>query len=124
VAKVAAVTGWFAANIGANAVDAQLGPPLSATGTAPATFNWCCGSWVDADAKAILVKLCQLAGVAVPTVAQWDNATRAQKIAWLLSVQAAILSGYGAYVTLAMNDGTWDSPAAALAAMGLQVIAP
>jgi hypothetical protein len=122
-AKVAAVVSWFQANVGASAVDPQLGPALNPSGlpTDPVTHRWCCGAWVEADAKKILVKLCQLAGVAPPTAAQWDNATRAQKISWLHSVQAAIWSGYGAWVTLAGNDDVWDDAGAALAAAGVAV---
>jgi hypothetical protein len=123
-AKVAAVVTWFQANVGANAVDAQLGPGLNASGLAadPVTYRWCCGSYTDAECKAILAKLCQLAAVTPPTNVQWNGWTGAQKRSWLLSVQAAILSGYGAYVTLADNTGAWDDPAAALTALGLKTI--
>lgn len=121
-AKVAAVVAWFQANIGAASVPADLGPGLSATGSAPATYAWMCGSYTDAECKAILAKLCQLAAVTPPTNLQWNGWTGAQKISWLASVRAAILSGYGAFVTLADNAGTWDDPAAALQAMGLLTV--
>jgi hypothetical protein len=126
VAKVAAVVSWMQTNLGANAVDPLLGPGLNASGLAadPVTCRWCNGAWRDAEAKAILSKLCQLAAVATPTAAQWDNATRAQKINWLKSVQASIRTNYGVFVTLAGNDSVWDDPDAALAAMGLKTIAP
>lgn len=122
VAKVAAVVAWLTANIDPN-TDPQLGPALNATGLAtdPATYRWCDGSYVDADCKAILLKLCQLASVTPPTGPQWNGWTQAEKIAWLKSVQSAILAGYRAYVTLADNAGTWDDPSAALAAMSLKV---
>jgi hypothetical protein len=124
VAKVAAVVAWFQANVGANSVPADLGPGLNASGLAadPVTFRWCCGAWVDADARAILAKLCQLAAVTPPTLATWTGWNGAQKRSWLLSVQSAILSGYGAFVTLADNGGAWDDPQAALAALGLKVV--
>src|SRR4051812_16953909 len=104
-AKLAAVVAWFQANIGANAVDALLGPALCAAGdgTLTPTFRWCCGGFADAEAKAILTKLCQLAGVAVPTLAQWDNATQAQKRAWWLSVRDAVWTNYGAWCSLVDN---------------------
>jgi hypothetical protein len=121
-AKVAAVVAWFQANIGAGAVPAALGPGLSATGTAPATFAWMSGSYTDAECKAILAKLCQLAAVTPPTNLQWNGWAQSEKVAWLASVRAAILAGYGAWVTLCDNAGAWDDPAAALAATGLQVI--
>jgi hypothetical protein len=124
VAKVATVVTWFQANIGANSVPADLGPGLNATGLAadPVTHNWSDGSYTDAECKAILAKLCQLAGVTPPTNAQWSGWTGVQKRSWLGSVRAAILSGYGVYVTLADNSDVWDDPAAALAALGLQTI--
>jgi len=122
VAKVAAVVAWLQANIDPN-TDANLGPPLNPSGlfADAITHRWCCGSFVDSDCKAILVKICQLAGVATPTPAQWDNATKAQRISWLVSVQAAILSGYGAWIDLAGNANTWNDPQAALGAMVLKV---
>lgn len=123
-AKVSAVVAWFAVNVSANAVPADLGPPLNATGLLAdaVTFRWCCGSWIDADAKKIMVKLCQLAGVTVPTASQWDNATNAQKRAWAASVRAGILSGYGAGVWLADNTDQWDDPQTVLAVLGLKTI--
>jgi hypothetical protein len=121
VAKVPAVVAWLVANVD-TLTDPDLGPPLNPSGLAtdPVTHRWCDGSFDDADCKAILLKLCQLASITPPTVAQWNGWTQAQKIAWLKSVQAAILSGFGAYVTLADNTGVWDDPDAALAVLGLQ----
>jgi hypothetical protein len=121
-AKVTAVVTWFSTNIGAASVPATLGPGLSASGSAPATHDWLCGSYTDPECKAILAKLCQLAAVTAPTNAQWNGWDGAAKRAWLASVRAAILSGYGAYVTLADNEGQWDNATDALAAMGLKVI--
>ena len=122
VAKVATIANWITANIGADIVPAAVDwPELNAAGDASAaTYQWI-GLPLTVDwAKRILVKLCQLAGVATPTAQQWDAATTQQKINWLASVRAAILSGYGVYVTLSDNLGVWDSPDDALAAMGLQ----
>jgi hypothetical protein len=121
-AKVAAVVSWFVANVGPNSVPADLGPGLSPTGSAPATHAWCCGGWQDGDARAILAKLCQLAGVTPPTLATWNGWSGAQKRTWLKSVQAGILAGYGAWVDLAPNDSTWTDPATALSALGLQAV--
>lgn len=121
-AKVAAVVAWFQANIAPDSIPAALGPGLSPTGLAPATHNWCCGSFDDAECKAILLRLCQLAAVAAPTAGQWAGWTGPEKRSWLASVRAAILAGYGAYVMLADNRGVWDDPATALAAVGLRVI--
>lgn len=121
-ANVAAVVAWFQANVGAKSVPTGLGPGLSASGSAPATHAWMSGSFVDADCKAILAKLCQLASLTPPTDPQWAGWTQTQKISWLASVQGGIKSGYGLYVTLADNTGTWSDPAAALTALGLKVI--
>lgn len=122
-AKVAAVVSWFQTNIGAASVPADLGPGLSATGTAPATFAWMCGAYTDPECRAILNRLCTLASVATPSLATWNGWSGAEKRSWLASVRAAILAGYGTYVMLADNAGQWDDPTAGLAAMGLQRIA-
>lgn len=123
-AKVAAVVAWFQQNIGATSVPADLGPGLNASGlpTDPITHRWCSGAWNDGDCKAILAKLCQLAGVTPPTNAQWTGWNRAQKITWLKGVQAGLLSGYGVYVMLSPQDGTWDRAEDALTALGLKTI--
>jgi hypothetical protein len=124
VGKIAAVASWFQANLGTDSIPTNLGPGLSASGAAPATYAWLCGSYSDGECKAILTKLCQLAAVTPPTVAQWNGWVQDQKISWLKSVQAGILSGYGAYVTLADNGAAWDNPAAALQTMGLRLLDP
>lgn len=123
-AKVAAVTSWFHANVGANSVPDDLGPGLNASGLTadPVTHRWCSGAWLDSEAKAILAKLCQLAGVTPPTNTQWNGWTRAQKISWLSSVRAGLLSGYGIYVALSPQDGDWDATNTILDNMGLKVI--
>jgi hypothetical protein len=123
VAKVAAVVAWLQTNIGANSVPADLGPALNPSGLAadPVTHRWCCGGWTDIEAKAILAKLCQLASVTPPTAPTWSGWTQAQKIAWLKTVQAAVLAGYGAFVALSDNAGTWDDPTTILSTLGLKV---
>jgi hypothetical protein len=124
-AKVATVVAWLQANVSPTAVPADLGPGLNPSGLVadPVTHRWCSGAFQDSEAKAILAKLCQLAGVTPPTNVQWNGWTRSQKIAWLQSVQAALLSGYGVYVMLSPQDGAWDNPQTALTALGIKVIA-
>lgn len=124
VAKVAAVVSWMQANVGATSVPADLGPGLNASGLAadPVTHRWCSGAWQDNEAKAILAKLCQLAGVTPPTNAQWNVWNRAQKISWLSSVRAGLLSGYGIYVGLCPQDGAWDPTNTILDNMELKII--
>lgn len=122
VAKVAAVVAWIRANVD-DTCPANIGPALNASGIAAdsATHRWQCCAWTDAQCKALLARLCQLASVTPPTNGQWNGWTGAQKRAWLASVRAAVLSGFGIYVTLANNEGQWDEPSDALAAMGLKV---
>jgi hypothetical protein len=129
VAKVPAVVTWFQANVSiagcTQAVDVAANwPGLNATGLVadPVTHRWCSGSWIDTDCKAILLKCCQLASVTPPTAPQWAGWTRPQKISWLQSVQAGLLSGYGIGVWLSNNEGPWDDAVNAAASMGLQVI--
>jgi hypothetical protein len=123
-AKVPAVVAWFQNQIGPDSLPPGLGPPLNATGNPadPVTHNWCCASYTDPECKAILVKMCQNAGLPVPTPAQWDNATQPQKLTWLLSVRDAVLAQFGAWINLAMNEGQWDSPQEALDHMSLKTI--
>lgn len=115
---------WLNGNLseGANVVPPTLGPGLSPTGVAPATHFWCNVALTLGDAKACLVKLCQLAAVAVPTAGQWDNATWAQKKAWWDGVRQTVFTNYGVWCQLAPNDGDWDDPTAVLALRGLQPI--
>jgi hypothetical protein len=119
VAKVPQVVNWFNANIGADALPPGLGPALSSSGNPPATHNWCCGAAITVNAQAILNELCTLAGVAPP---DWDNMTRAERIAWVVSARTQLLSKSGIYTTLADNEGQWDDPETALSMMGLKRI--
>jgi len=122
VAKAATLAADLNTGLGANTVPADLGPGLSASGTAPVTHNWCGIALVDGHAKQVLSRLCTLAGRPTPTVAQWNNATQAQRRTWWASVRAAVYSNYGVYCALAANDGEWDPPDAALAAVGLKTV--
>jgi hypothetical protein len=123
-AKLAAVVKWFQNNIDPNAVDVNLGPALYTLGdaTKTPTFRWCCGCFNDVECKAILVKLCQLAAVAVPTAAQWNNATPTQRRNWWNSVRNNIWTNYGVWCQMADNLGNWDDPVAALNLRGLDVV--
>ena len=121
-ANAAAFATWTNNNLGANTVQPHLGPPLNASGLAadPVTHRWCSVALGDIDARKILFRLCDLAGQSKPAQATWAGWTGAQRRAWLHSVQAALLAGWGVRVNLAPNDGPWDSPAAELAALNLQ----
>ncbi len=123
VARVNGVATWLAANIDPQA-DLAIGPALNASGLPgdAVTHRWMCGAYQDAEAKAILLRVCQLASVTPPTNPQWNGWTRAEKLAWLASVRAALLAGFGIWVGLADNEGAWDDRAAVLANLGLKAI--
>lgn len=126
-AKLTVVVNWFQSQIGANSVAAASDwPGLNASGLAsdPVTYRWCCGSFTDAECKAILAKLCQLASVTPPTNATWNGWTGQQKRDWLVSVRDTIWTNYSVWVQLASNTDVWDDPAAALSGRSLQVIQP
>jgi hypothetical protein len=122
--KFAGIATWLNANLAANTVPADLGPGLSASGAAPATYAWCNIALTAADAKAALSRLCTLATVTTPTAGQWDNASPAQRRTWWASVRNTVWTNYGVWCQLADNDGTWDDPVAVLTLRGLQTIAP
>lgn len=124
VGKVDAVVNWMHNNLGQDSVPDNLGPGLNATGSPddPVTHRWCSGAWQDGDAKAILVRLCQLASAYTPTNAQWNSWSRMQKITWLRSVRDTVLENYGAYLDLCGNAGAWNPPSDSLTAMGLRSI--
>lgn len=116
-AKAAAVAAWLNANVGPNAVPPDLGPPAGGDPASP--YRWCSGAWTDAEAKAILTRLCALASVPPPSNADWSRWTGAEKRSWAGGSRKAVLDGFGAYVTLSQNDGAWDDPSDALTALGL-----
>lgn len=116
-ARLAAVVGWFDANLPGTAPTSSWAP-LSATGAAPATHYWNSGGWQDSEAKAILLRLCQLASVTPPTGAQWAGWTFAQKRSWLRGVRDTVYANYGAWLGLSANDGDWDDPVQELTSMG------
>lgn len=120
-AKATAVANWLNANVDANAVPTNLGPALEPAGGGAVSHRWCNGAWTDSEARQILARLCNLAGVSQPSAGTWGGWTGAKKRTWLAGVRASLLSSYGVYVMLAANDGVWDDPGAALAAMGLRV---
>lgn len=118
-AKLTGVVNWLTANIDPQ-TDPALGPPLSATGIAPATHRWCNWAMTDIEARAMLFRCCDLASVTKPSMATWNGWNRSAKLAWLVSVHDAMLSGFGIGVWLSDNEGTWATPASVLAAMGLK----
>jgi hypothetical protein len=120
-ASIAQFNTWLRNNIDPAGGD-WLVANLSATGLAPATHGWFSAALTPAQMKQVALRLCTLASVTPP--ADWDTMTRAQRKAWLIGARAAINTAIGVWIQPSDNDGDWDNPAAALAAKGLQVIAP
>lgn len=125
VAKVPVVAAWLNGNISPDAVPSNLGPPLNATGLAtdPVTHRWLSAAFTDPECKAIIAKLCQLAAVTPPTGIQWAGWSGQQKRAWLLTVQTAMRTNYGIWVSLSDNVGRWDSADDVLQTMNLKRVA-
>ena len=121
VGSVAAVGTWWQANIDAND-DLTTWPTLSATGSNPATHRWCSVALTDAQLRAVLVKVCQLANVTPPSVGTWNGWTRAQKRAWLASTRDSLYANTGIWLDVSDNDGDWDDSQAERTGKGLQVI--
>jgi hypothetical protein len=115
-ARVAALNSWLKANLDAGGGD-WLTPSLSATGDAPFTHAWFSAALTAAEFKLVMQRLCTLASVTPP--ADWDQLTRAERKAWLLSQRPAINAATGVYVQAMDGDGVWDLPGDALAAKGL-----
>ncbi len=122
IAQAVTVATWINTNLAPDTVPTNLGPALSDDGGKTATHRWCSVALPDEFTRVVLNRLCDLASVTKPTAAQWRNRTRAQKRTWLRGVQQNIRDGFGVYVTLSDNEGVWDSPDEALAAMGLSRI--
>ncbi len=123
VNRVAAVAGWLAANIDPE-TDLNIGPRLNATGLAadPVTHRIACGAFTDVEAKAILLRICQLASVTPPTAPQWTGWTKAEKIAWLVSVRNALVAGFGVWLGLMGNEDSWDDVDGILANLNLKPV--
>jgi hypothetical protein len=95
---------------------------LSPTGEPPPTFYWCSTAMTNQELKLFMQRLCSMSGIAPP--ATWDTMSRQQKKQWLLNQRQEIRQQTGVWVAPMDNDGVWDNPADALAAVGLQVIRP
>ncbi len=118
--RQAVVNAWFPANLAPSGGN-WLTAGLNATGLRadPVTHHWCTAGLTDAQAKALLVKIRQLALVPLPTTAQWDSATQATKMAWLVGIRAAVVAGFGVFLNLSDNAGAWDDFKGLATAQGL-----
>lgn len=118
-ARVAGLNAFIKAGIDPTGGD-WFTPNLSANGQLPATHAWASAAATEGQAKAFAQRVCQQASITLPD--DWDTKTRAQKLAWVLSVRDQVYSTIGVYVAPMINDGVWTDPQDALTATGLQVI--
>lgn len=116
------VATWINNNIAAGTVPIDIGPGLSATGSAPATHNWCCASFTDIQCREILFRMCQLANVTPLTNGQWNTLTGAQKRTWYNGVRNTVFQNFGVLVMFSDNLGQWDLPDSVLTALNLKQI--
>jgi len=120
---MAAVGSWYQGAIDSSD-DGSTWPALNATGlmSDPESHRWSNGSFTEPQARTIIVRVCNLAGVTPPTLAQWNGWTKQQKYAWLRTVQSQLYTNSGIWIDLADNEATWDDPAAIiLAPLNLKV---
>jgi hypothetical protein len=118
-ARFASVGTWWQNNIDA-ADNLSTWPSLNPTGlpTDPETHRWCSTALTEAQCRAVLVQVCNLAVVTPPTLATWNGWTRAEKQSWLVSTRAQLFTNTGIWLDLSDGDGIWNSPEAVLVAAG------
>lgn len=125
--KMTGVVNWIKANLDPTE-DAANWPGLSPTGEAPATHAWSNRALTDPEAKALLLRFCDLVNqqnpgaVEKPTGPQWSAWSKDEKKAWLTSVRNKMWTGWGVAVSLAIQDSAWDDPETLLALAGLKRI--
>ena len=121
-ARKAALVAWWNANIEPGQGANTLAVPLSATGSLPATHWWFSGAFTVPELRQIIVRLCSLAGITPPTVAQYNNSTNEQRRQWIRNAREDIYAATGIAVTPDDNEGPWADPDEVLAVLGLQRI--
>lgn len=114
-ARLAAFGTWWSANIDP-ADNCSMWPPLNASGSDAdvVTHRWCSTMLTNAQWRAVVVRVCQIANVTPPTAGQWNGWTRAQKRAWLTSTRDDLLSASGIWLDHSNGDGAWTDPEATL----------
>lgn len=112
---------WWKANMDP-ADDVSGWPKLNPSGlsTDAETHRWCSTALNEAQLRLIIVRVCNLAGVAVPTATQWNSWTRAEKRAWLASTRNQLYTNTGIWLDLSDGDGAWNEPESVLTALGLK----
>ena len=121
VARLAALGSWWQANIDP-ADDATGWPALNPSGSDAdaVTHRWCSTALTNAQWRAVIVRVCQIAGVTPPTVATWNGWTRAQQRQWLAGVRDQMFAGTGIWLDHSDGDGEWADPEAALTRCGIR----
>lgn len=117
-ARRAGLNAWIKANLDPTGGDWFVAS-LNATGSTGAITHYAADFAVtNTQAKKLLGRLCQQAGIPEPS--GWDGWTRQQKKDWLLSQRAAIRTAIGVRILASDNEGTWGDKAAELTAAGLK----
>lgn len=121
VARVAAMLTWWAANIGPEETGKGF-QPLNPTGSDadPATHYWCATALTGPQWRAVVVRVCAIAGQTPPTVATWNGWTRLQQREWLAGVRDQMYTATGIWLDHSDNDGGWNDPEAALTRAALK----
>lgn len=117
-----AVGNWYASVIDPSD-NGSSWPTLNATGlmSDPETARWSNGAFTEPQARQIIVRVCNLAGVTPPTLAVWNGWNKAQKYAWLSTTRQQLYQQSGIWLDLADNQEKWDSPQVVLDQLNLKV---
>lgn len=120
-ARLVAVGAWWAANVDASD-DASAWPALNPSGdpSQPLTHRWCSTALTESLLRAVIVRVCQIAGVTPPTVGTWNGWTRQQKRTWLDGVRDQLFTQTGIWLDLCGNDELWNNPEAVLTRLTLK----
>jgi hypothetical protein len=121
LARLAALGAWWAANIDP-ADDCANWPALNPSGSDAdaATHRWCSTALTNAQWRAVVVRVCQIAGVSPPSVATWNGWTRAQQRAWLNTTREGLFAATGIWLAHSDGDGEWDDPEGALTRLAVR----
>ena len=121
-AQRVATTNWWVNNIDPNGAD-TFSQGLSPTGTLPITHRRCCTGLTNAQLRAVLVRLGNAAGISLP--ANFDDRTRQQKRAWIVSQIQPIDDAIGVRLWFVENDAEdWGDVEESRVMKGLQVVNP
>lgn len=117
VARVAAFTTWWTANIdprGASVLSTELNASGDRTS---ATHAHCSGQFTEAEAATILRRLATIAGISLPA---WEAMTNRQRRQWVHDNVPTILAATGIRFRVEDGDGVWGNPDDELMSGGLR----